>query len=220
MKTIIACGSIKPELQKLVQEQDAITLRFLPQNLHRNPDKMTGLIQKVVDKAGEESQDIVLGYGLCSNGIVGVKAPSQGLYIPRVHDCISFYLGSRERYKQVFSKYPGTYHLTKSWIDNQKDPMGLVENEYTERVGRELAEETMNTEIRNYKYISYVETMAADNEKYRDRAKKNAHFFNKKYIEFSGSENYFRKIVYGPYSEPDFVYVKPGQKVKQKEFLK
>src|SRR6056297_2478403 len=169
MRTIIACGSIKPELEKLAHHRDDVKIRTMPQNLHRTPHKMKDLIQKVIQKAEGENDQIVLGYGLCSNGVVGIEAPKQGLYIPRVHDCIALYLGSRDKYQRIFSKNPGTYHLTKSWIDNQKDPLGLVENEYTERVGREFAEEAMNTEIRNYKYISFVNTGAGDDEKYRKR---------------------------------------------------
>jgi hypothetical protein len=220
MRTIIACGSIKPELDRLAKDATDVNLRYLPQNLHRTPDKMGGLIQKVIEKAELESEEIILGYGLCSNGVVGVEAPGQGLYIPRVHDCIALYLGSREKYKKIFSKNPGTYHLTKSWIDNEKDPLGLVENEYTERVGRELAEETMNTEIRNYKYISFVSTAAEDDEQYRKRAKENAEFFDKEFIEYEGSNEYFNKILFGPYTESDFIYINPNQKITQKEFLK
>ncbi len=220
MNTIIACGSIKPELENFKDDDKNIVTRYLPQNLHRTPHKMKDIIQKVVEKAEEESENIILGYGLCSNGVVGVKAPRQGLYIPRVHDCIALYLGSRDKYFKIFSKYPGTYHLTKSWIDNQKDPLGLVENEYSERVGRELAEETMKTEIRNYKYISYVSTLSGNNDHYRQRAKENAEFFNKKFVEYEGSNDYFRKILYGPYDDKDFIYIKPNQEITQKEFLK
>ena len=220
MNTIIACGSIRPELERLKGTKEDVVVRYLPQNLHRTPHRMKDLIQKVIEKAETESENIILGYGLCSNGVVGVKAPAQGLYIPRVHDCIALYLGSREKYKEIFSKRPGTYHLTKSWIDNKKDPLGLVENEYTERVGRELAEETMQTEIRNYSHISYVSTAAGDNDKYRQRAKANAEFFRKQFIEYTGSNDYFKRILFGPYNEPDFIYIKPNQEITQKEFLK
>ncbi|MFP3859426.1 MAG: DUF1638 domain-containing protein [Bacteroidales bacterium] len=220
MKTVIACRSIKPELERMKEGEENLKVKYLPQNLHRTPDKLREMLQNVINKFEKESDIMVLGYGLCSNGIVGVRAPQQGLYIPRTHDCIAFYLGSRENYKNIFGKHPGTYHLTKSWIDNKKDPLGLVENEYTERVGRELAEETMKAEIKNYEFISYVNTNVGDDEKYRKRARENADFFNKKFIEYNGSADYFKKIIYGPYDTQDFVFVKPNDKVNQKEFLK
>jgi len=220
MKKIIACGSIKPELENIKEDTDGADIEFLPQNLHRAPDKMVEAIQKALDNIDEGYDQVILGYGLCSNGIVGLKAPKQGLYIPRSHDCVAFYLGSREKYFSIFSKHPGTYHLTPAWIDNEKDPLGLIENEYTRRVGREMAEETMQYEIRNYEYISFINTGTRDTDKYRKRAKENASYFNKKFIEYNGTGEYFRKMLYGPYDKKDFIYISPNCKVKQNEFLK
>lgn len=220
MKKIIACGSISPELERLREGHPEVDIQYLPQNLHRAPDKMTTYIQKALDELTGNYEKVVLGYGLCSNGIVGVKAPDQGLYIPRVHDCIALYLGGRQAYEKIFKKHPGTYHLTKSWIVNKTDPLGLVENEYTQRVGREMAEEAMEREIRNYEYISFVNTYTDDTDKYRARARENAEHFHKKFIEYKGSDEYFRKILFGPYESPDFIYITPHNEVKQKDFLK
>lgn len=220
MRKIIACGSIQPELELLAGEGQGLEMKFMPQNLHRIPEKLTGLLQKAIDETADEVSEIVLGYGLCSNGVVGLQAPRQGLYIPRVHDCIALYLGSRQAYQKLFNQKPGTYHLTRSWIDNKTDPLGLMRNEYTRRVGSELAEETIRTEIRNYRYISYVTTIAGDSEKYRACARENAQFFDKEFIEYPGSDQYFKKILYGPYQEPEFVRIEPGAIVKQKDFLK
>jgi len=217
---VIACGSIKPELEKLAQEaEEKVQIHFLPQNLHRAPHKMPEVIQKAVDQESGAGDRIILGYGLCSNGIVGVVAPDQGMYIPRVHDCIAFYLGSRERYHKIFRQHPGTYHLTKSWIDNEKDPLGLMEKEYTRRVGKEMAKEAMETEIKNYEYISFINNSLINADKYRERARKNAEIFGKKYIEYEGDDRFFKKILFGPYDK-DFIYIEPNEKVKQKEFLK
>ncbi len=220
MKKVIACGSIKPELEQLSGEAEGLSIRYMPQNLHRRPHKLKEVLQKAIDETPESVTHLVLGYGLCSNGIVGLKAPRQGLYIPKVHDCIAFYLGSREAYHAIFGKHPGTYHLTRSWIDNQTDPLGLMENEYTRRVGRELAEETIRTEIKNYQYISYVDTPSAAGSSYRSRARENARFFDKKFIEYQGSDVFFQKILFGPYDNPDFIHVPHNSIVQQRDFLK
>lgn len=220
MKRIIACKSIKPELEKLGGDDPMLSIRYMPQNLHRLPHKLSEVLQLAIDQTDASMEQVVLGYGLCSNGIVGIRAPRQGLYIPHVHDCITFYLGSREAYQKVFSKRPGTYHLTRSWIDNQTDPLGLMKNEYTRRVGSEMAEEAIRTEIRNYRYISYVDTGGSENEMYRERARENAAYFDKEFIEYKGTDTFFRKILFGPYHKPDFIYISPGDIVKQKDFLK
>ncbi len=219
MNTIIACESIKPELENVKKRVDDVQILYLPQNLHRMPHKLKEALQEAIDKTGPEDGRIILGFGLCSNAVVGLKAPSQGLFIPRVHDCISFYLGSRERYMWLFNNYPGTYYLTVNWMEKKTDPLGLMENEYTERVGREMAEEAMQLEIKNYKYIGFINT-TKESGKWLKRAKENASYFNKEFIEYRGKDQLFIKILFGPHDEPDFVYVKPDEKVKQNEFLK
>ena len=43
---------------------------------------------------------IILGYTLCSNGVVGLSAGSESP-VPR-HDCITLFLGGEERYLNYF----------------------------------------------------------------------------------------------------------------------
>jgi len=71
----------------------------------------------------------VLGYGLCSNGILGVQARGQDLIIPRCHDCISFFMGSPEAYRKDFDAHPGTYYLIPGWLSERKDPLGIIEDD-------------------------------------------------------------------------------------------
>jgi len=220
LNTVIACGSIKPELEKIKADSKLVRVKYLPQNLHRNPNKLKSVLQNTINNVEANAEKVILGFGLCSNAIVGIIAPKQGLYIPKVHDCISFYFGSSKKYKKLFKKYPGTYYLTKSWIINKKDPLGLMEGEYTERVGKELAEETIRKEIENYKYISFIDTAGDNSEDYLKIAKKNAEYFNKEFMKYEANNEYFEKILFGPYDEPDFIYIKAGEKVLQKEFLK
>lgn len=222
MNRIIACGIMKTELDHLIRSsprKDEVTIRYLPQKLHRDPEKLKLGLQDAINEAEHEEGKLILGYGLCCNAVVGVKAPDKGMYIPRVHDCITFFLGSREKYQEQFNKQPGTYYLTSSWINNKKDPLGLVENEYTERVGRALAEETMEAEIRNYKQISYIHTIGGKR-KHRERAISNAEHFQKELVEHEVNNEFFEKILFGPYEAPDFIYVEPNEIIKQKDFFK
>ncbi len=220
MVTIIACSSIKPELEHIRAGRKDVSIRYLPQNLHRTPQKLKKMLQNILNQVKSNDGKLVLGFGLCSNAIAGIKAPQQGLYVPCVHDCITLYLGSREKYKELFRKYPGTYYLTRSWISDKKDPLGLLENEYTKRVGKEMAEEAMRKEIKNYDYISFINTLDDNSDKCLERAKENAKFFKKKFIEHKANNDFFKKIVLGPHQKPDFIYVEPYESVKQQEFLK
>ncbi len=221
-KVIIACASIRPELEKHGQGLEGVGLFFMDQGLHRVPQKMPVILQDIIDKVaqGDKVEHIILGYGLCSNGVVGLEAPLQGLLIPKAHDCIAFFLGSKEAHEKHFNKYPGTYYLTKSWIDNQKDPLGLMINEYTERVGREDAEWAIKEETKNYSHIAFINTLKEGAGPYRERAKENARYFNKNYQELEGSSDFIMKMLHGPYNSKHFVEIPRGQEVRQKYFMK
>lgn len=222
-RLIIACRVMQNELDAMSAKADApgnIEIRYMDQNLHRRPEKMAGLIQKEVDSAADTAGSIVLGYGLCSNGVLGVTARKQNIYIPRVHDCIALLLGSRQAYFNAFCERAGTYYLTPGWVAEQKDPLGMVEHEYGPKMGREMALWGINEELKHYSHIVLIDTGVGDIENLRKRAHANAKFLNKTYGEVQGSKAYFEKILFGPYDDEDFICLRPGQKAVQKPFMK
>ncbi len=221
-RAIIACGALRPELDALLADsgRDDIGLRYLEQNLHRTPDRMPHVIQAAVDEEQETADELVLGYGLCSNGVVGVRAPAQGLIIPRAHDCIAFFLGSRADYQATFNRTPGTYYLTPGWVAEQKDPLGFLENDYVPRVGREEAVWAAKEELKHYtRFVLIYSATTADLAALRRRAEENARFFDKELEIREGSDAYFRKILFGPHDEENFVHIPAGAVVVQRPFL-
>lgn len=218
-KFIIACRVMKPELEFVLADAEDAQAFYLDQGLHRTPNKMAPLIQEQIDQLPPHAT-VVLGYGLCSNGIVGVHARGeQTLIVPRCHDCISFFLGSPKAYRAHFLARPGTYYLTPGWIAEKKDPLGIVQEEYAPRFGEETAIWVMNEELKNYTHISLVQTGSSENPAIRKRAEENAAFFNKAYEEIAGSMTYFNKLVRGPYGEDEFFRIPPMVKITQEIFL-
>ncbi len=213
---VIACNISKEEL--LHVQSDGASIIFLEQSLHRTPQKMKGAIQEEIDKTETwEGDQIVLAYGLCSNGILGVRANRHPLLIPKVHDCISLFLGSNARYMEEHQREPGTYYLTKGWIQEKKSPLGIFE-EYCQRYGKETAEWVIREELKNYTRIALVESELGMEETHRQHARENARFLNLKYEEIKGSLDFFRKIIRGPWDK-DFVVLKPGEEATQEMFL-
>jgi hypothetical protein len=220
-EVLIACGSIRPELAGVHKENPHLEIRYLDQNLHLTPKKMKEMIQPEIDQASGYARHIVLGYALCSNGVVGLQARTQALIIPRCHDCIGFFLGSHETYMQAFEKRPGTYYLTPGWIEAKKDPLGIVEQDYAPRLGWDTAVWAMNEELKHYTHIVFINTALCDAAPLRARAMKNAAFFDKEYEEIAGkSLRYFKKLVCGPYTDEAFVILKPGETLDQKMFFR
>jgi len=181
---------------------------------------MKDVIQEEMDRAEEwEGDYIILSYGLCSNGIVGVKSKSHSVVIPRVHDCIALFLGSWDRYMEEHTKEPGTYYLTKGWIEEGKSPLGIYE-EYSQRYDKDTAEWVIKEELKNYTRIALVD-MGNDlslSETHREHAKENARFLGLRYEEMRGSLEFFEKMVRGMWDK-DFVILKPGEELTQNLFL-
>lgn len=218
-RVLVACRIFEPELEMLRNPESNIEIRYLDQGLHRCPQKMPSLVQDHIEQVAARAGEIVLGYGLCSNGIAGVTARGPELIVPRCHDCIAFFLGSCSAYREALKKQPGTYYLTAGWINEGQDPLGIIENDYTPRLGRKTAVWGMKEELKNYTHFVFINTGADNPERLRQIAVENANFFNMKFEEIQGDLSYLNKLLYGPYLEEDFIILKQGERVEQQMFL-
>jgi hypothetical protein len=82
-RVVIACRVMEPELERVRAEtEEEVEIVYLDQALHRTPTRLLGQLQEKIDQVAQRASRIILGYGLCSNGVVGVTARQQGLIIP------------------------------------------------------------------------------------------------------------------------------------------
>ncbi len=116
---IIACEIALREIcHAVAQSPNIVDVEFLPQGLHDRPKQGVGEIQARVDAVPAGRYDaILLGYGLCGNLVVGLKATRTRLVIPRAHDCITFFVGSKQRYASLNDTMPGAYFYTSGWLE-------------------------------------------------------------------------------------------------------
>jgi len=213
---VIACSVMRDELMAV--SVPGVRFEFLEIGLHRTPARMPLVIQEKIHQADDKIDYIVLGYGLCGNGIVGVKAERQPLVIPKAHDCISLFLGSSEARQKEQQKAPGTYYLTKGWIEEGKPPLALLE-EYTQRYGQQTAEWVISEEFKNYTRLALVGTGAYDLVAYRSNARANAVFLGVTYEEIKGSLAYFEKMGKGQWDKGEFIILQPGEEITQETFM-
>lgn len=116
---VIACEIAFRELAFLAsQSRQLVDLEFLSQGLHDHPQMGRAEVQKRIDALPPAKYDAILvGYGLCGNLITGLTTSHTPLVIPRAHDCITFFLGSKERYQQRLESRPGSYYYTSGWLE-------------------------------------------------------------------------------------------------------
>ena len=199
---------------------------FLPKGLHDlGGDKMRETIQAEIDKMQEKDYSrIILGYALCNNGIVGLTGRRFSLIVPKAHDCIAVFMGSRKRYQDYFFANTGTYFHTTGWLergtpegqyfDSQLGPKQSLEDfiaKYGEENGRYLHQ--MLDPEKNYRKILYITLPLSGLPDYRDLSRKMAREKGWKWEEMVGDSSLLKQLIEGPYPEDDFLSVEPGCKI-------
>jgi hypothetical protein len=212
---VMACATVIEEMLPFMPEgMEHTAFDF---GLHINPQKLRETLQEAIDKVGGEYDTVILGYGLCSQALVGIQAKGCRLVVPRVDDCISIFLGSRAAYLHQCRTEPGTYYLTKGWIEVGDTPF----SEYArtvERFGKELAEQIYKLMMGNYKRLALINTGQYELEKYREYTRRTAEQFGLRFEEIEGSTALIKKMVLGPWDE-EFVVLEPGQTFALDQFL-
>lgn len=220
---IIACQVLQSIMERLFPERLLQSTSFIDYGMHRVPGNMTQTLQEIIDKIKKPSL-VVLGYGLCGNGLNGIRAGNHTLLIPRVDDCITLLLGSRQAYIKEFKATPGTYWLSNGWLESGSHPLKEYQ-EYTEKYGPERAAWIMDQQYQNYERLAFVSYSQDDLEKYRPQALEVAHYcaqWEMRYEEIVGSDRYIMRILAliddpNP-ADDEFIVVSPGGQINQERF--
>jgi hypothetical protein len=211
---VIACATVIEEMLPLLSPN--VAHEVLDFGLHLTPDKLRPALQDSINAAGAEFDTLILGYGLCSMAVVGLTATNCTLVVPRVDDCIAIFLGSHTAYKEQSGKEPGSYYLTKGWIEVGDTPF----KEYkplVERYGEKRARRMMQLTLKNYTRLAYINTGQYEQERFREYARRTAAEFNLRYEEIAGSNALVKKMIFGPWDD-DFVVAQPGQTITYADF--
>ncbi len=211
---IIACATVIEEMQPLLPL--SIAYEVLDFGLHLIPDNLKKTLQQTIDDNCVKYETLILGYGLCSMAIVGLHTRNCTLVIPRVDDCIAIFLGSKKAYSEQAKKEPGTYYLTKGWIEVSDTPFE-EHKRMVEQFGKERADRIMAVILKHYTRLAYIDTGQKDQEHYRDYARITARKFNLRFEEIIGSDTLIRKLLFGPWDE-EILVAPPGHTIKYLDF--
>jgi hypothetical protein len=101
---VIACEVTFREIcMAAARSVNLVDLEFLTQGYHDNPDIGRARLQEKIDSLPQGRYDaVLLVYALCNNMLVGLRARDIPVVFPRAHDCITFFMGSKERYARYF----------------------------------------------------------------------------------------------------------------------
>jgi hypothetical protein len=207
-----------------------VDVELLQLGLHNDPQDLQTRLQGRIDVASGEGYDaILLAYGLCGNSTVGLIAREIPVVIPRAHDCITLFLGSRERYKEQFEGHPGTYWYALDYIERrdgsgtslslgasvETDLPGVYES-YVEKYGKDNADylmEVMGAWQQHYKRAVFIDMGIGDSTAVEARAQSEAARRGWEYERLAGDMVLVRRLLLGDWEE-DFLVLQPGEQVK------
>jgi len=207
------------------RSKNVVDVVLMEQGLHDTPDRLRIEVQKALtntlDIQGRPYDASLLGYGLCSNGIVGLSAQIP-IVVPRGHDCITLLLGSKDRYQQCFDSQPGTYWYSPGWIESGKQPSKeryeQLLHQYRQKFGDDNAEYLMQLEhdwMHKYNCAAYVDWGFVDCDRYKQFTEDCAEFLGWNYDQLTGEPGLIQRLLDGQWNDAEFLVVKPGQKIAE-----
>lgn len=229
---VIACKILQREIASLTWCcKNTLDLTMVRQRYHQTPMKLHDMLQKEIDlvESGEDSHTndmdsfdaILLGYGLCSNALVGLHSSKYPLVLPRAHDCITLFMGGKEIYQKCFDTYRGAFFYGPVWTElgltqGEQDLERLYHKYMEQYEDEDTVEYLMEIErdmLKHYKHAVYVTSPSYQDDIGKEEVKREAKEKDWRYIEIEGSNSLLKKMLDGDWSPEEFLIVPPGYEV-------
>jgi hypothetical protein len=220
---LLSCEVFQRELcAAIAQSPNAVDPEFLEIGLHDEPSILRGRVQARIDAADGRYDAVLLGYGLCGNGLAGVAAGRVPLVLPRAHDCCAILLGSLEAYERHFGDSPSASWTSSGYVERSphylrtaEEALGIDYEEIARKYGEEnaryvresLKPRVPETEVR---FIELEETARLG---YAEAARERAAAEGKDFVLIRGSSRLLRGLVAGGWDEAEYLVVPPLSRI-------
>jgi Protein of unknown function (DUF1638) len=206
-----------------------VDVAFLRRGLHAEPPDLRDELQAMIDATGPGYDAVVLAYGLCGGATAGLRAGEIPLVMPRAHDCITLFLGSRERYTQHFASNPGTYWYVQDYVERDDGSTGWALGagsgsdatldqtyaEFVEKYGRDNADylmETLGEWRSHYDRGVFIDMKIGDATAATAKANGDANRRGWAFERLAGDLALMRRLIDGDWGD-DFLVLQPGEQL-------
>lgn len=229
----LACEALaRPVYLAAARSPHIVDVELMRLGWHQDPDDLRARLQASISDAASDPDvaydAVVLAYGLCGRSTEGLRAEKIPLVLPRAHDCITLFLGSRWRYQREFTDHPGTYWYARDYVERNRNGAVLslgsdtfdtgrtVYESYVQKYGKENADylmEVMGAWQAHYDRAAYIAISEFRNSAVEAQAQAEAEQRGWRFERVTGDLVLIRRLLWGDWND-DFLVLRPGQQIK------
>jgi hypothetical protein len=220
---LLACSVFEQEIRQVTHGLgNIVEARFFEMGLHDRPDMLRSILQENMDAVDvrPDIDAVVLAYGLCGRGTAGLRPLRHKLVIPRAHDCITLFMGSKEAYAEHQHLCPTCFYYTPGWNRDRRVPG----RERLETMRRELAGtfepddveflvESERDQWAMHDTVTYLHLDTGDAGAEAEYARKCADWLGWKFELKRGDPALLRDLILGNWDAGRFQIIEPGMQL-------
>lgn len=220
---LLACDVFQEELTALGGVQPPWQhIEYLEMGLHDQPDSLRVEVQAVIERLEEDPDidTILLAYGLCGNGLIGIRAGRCTFILPRAHDCISILLGGMEPHSALLKENPGTYFYSPGWVRGKRVPgpdrEAHIREIYTARYpdDEEMIDDLVEADadaFAHHNCAAYVDITA--NSSAENYCKDCAKHLGWQFLKLKGDPSMLNDLLQGNWDPTRYLTIQPGHRI-------
>jgi len=206
-----------------------IDIEFIYQGLHEFPERLNQELRSALARVDRNVYDhVLLNYGLCGNGTLGISHSELPIVMHNVHDCVPLLIGDGGFHREYIARCPGTFWFSCGWIEGFPLPGGEDYSEkYREFYRREISEQQRDSIERmlmqnytNLTFIAWKELGEKVREKGQLYTRESVASLSKRlgyqleYDEVEGSPSILQQFVDADWKGESYVYLPPGKRLQ------
>lgn len=221
-RAVLACDVFADEIARLQADAGVClhSVTWLEMGLHDHPLRLRQAVQDAIAaiEADTSVETILLAYGICGQGLLGVCAGRCPLVLPRAADCVAVLLGGDARREALLKDDPHTYFYSPGWVRGKRVPgpdrEAHIRAQYAERHDPGTIEDLVEADRETfapYRTACYVDiTGDAKAEAYSRRC---AECLGWEFRRETGDPRMLRALLTGLWDERDFLLVPPRMRI-------
>ena len=216
---LLACRVLEAEIAIHGGDAPHIVLtRFLEMGLHDHPAKLRTSLQAEIDfiDLRDDIEAIVLAYALCGCGTAGLRAGRHSLVIPRGHDCITLFMGNKEKFACQQAASPDSYYYTPGWMLAKRTPgaerLVALRAELSQKFDPEDVDFLVETEKQNWAQHGkavFLDLGTPGADDMAHKAESDAESLGWKFKRIPGDSTLLRDLIAGRWDGDRFQIVEP-----------